>query len=76
MEQRRQEITQKLIDFCIEPRTLQEISDYLGYSEKYKMKRKYIDPLLGTFLQMTSSSSKNDPTQKYVTVCKASKDYK
>ena len=68
MERRKLEITQKLIDFCVEPRTLQEISDYLGYSEKYKMKRKYIDPLLGVSLQMTSSASKNDPNQKYVAI--------
>ena len=73
MEQRRQEITQKLMDFCIKPRTLQEIADYLGYSEKYKMKRKYIDPLLRVSLKMTSSKSKNDPTQKYVTVKEDSK---
>lgn len=41
-------------------------SEYLGYSDKYRMKRFYIDPLLGEVLTMTSIESKTDPKQKYV----------
>ena len=52
--------------YCKEPRTLQEISEHLGYSDKYRMKRFYIDPLLGDVLTMTSKESKTDPNQKYV----------
>ena len=64
--EKRQETIQKLIGYCKEPRTLQDISDYLGYSDKYRMKRVYIDPLLGKELLMTSAESKTDPKQKYV----------
>lgn len=65
-EVKRQETIQKLMNYCKEPRTLQEISEHLGYSDKYRMKRFYIDPLLGDVLTMTSKESKTDPNQKYV----------
>lgn len=65
-EVKRQETIQKLMSYCKEPRTLQEISEHLGYSDKYRMKRFYIDPLLGDILTMTSKESKTDPNQKYV----------
>ena len=65
-EVKRQETIQKLMSYCKEPRTLQEISEHLGYSDKYRMKRFYIDPLLGDVLTMTSKESKTAPNQKYV----------
>lgn len=72
-ERKRQEATQKLIDYCKEPRTLQEISDYLNFSDKYRMKRFYINPLLGNVLEMTYSENKNNPSQRYVTIAKNKK---
>ena len=65
-DEKRQETIRKLMNYCKEPRTLQEISEYLGYSDKYRMKRFYIDPLLGDVLTMTSTENKTDPKQKYV----------
>ena len=64
---KKEKIIEHIIAFCQEPRTLQEIAQELGFSDRYKMKRKYIDPLLGDILQMTYVESKNAPTQKYVT---------
>ena len=64
---KKEKIIEHIISFCQEPRTLQEIAQELGFSDRYKMKRKYIDPLLGDILQMTFVESKNAPTQKYVT---------
>ena len=72
-ERKRQETTQKLMDYCKEPRTLQEISDYLNFSDKYRMKRFYINPLLGNVLEMTYSENKNNPSQRYVTIAKNKK---
>ena len=68
MLQRKQDIKNLLMVYCRQPRTLREIADYLGYSDKYRMKKVYIDPILGVLLKMTSSESKNNPTQKYVTM--------
>lgn len=39
-----------LLAFCSEPRSLSEISEFLKLKEKYKMKKKLIDPLLGKSL--------------------------
>ena len=65
---KKKETIEHIIAFCQEPRTLQEIAQELGLSDRYKMKRKYIDPLLGNTLQMTSGESKNAPTQKYIAI--------
>ena len=67
---KKEKIIERIIAFCQEPRTLQEIAQELGFSDRYKMKRKYINPLLGDVLQMTSVESKNAPTQKYVVISK------
>lgn len=57
-----------LLAFCPEPRSLSEISEFLKLKEKYKMKKKLIDPLLGKSLRMTEPNSPNSPTQKYVII--------
>ena len=67
---KKEKIIERIIAFCQEPHTLQEIAQELGFSDRYKMKRKYINPLLGDVLQMTSVESKNAPTQKYVVINK------
>lgn len=57
-----------LLAFCSEPRSLSEISEFLKLKEKYKMKKKLIDPLLDKSLRMTEPNSPNSPTQKYVII--------
>ena len=59
---------QLLLDFCQKPKSMPEICAYLGLKDRYKVKKNYIDPLLGTALQMTEPDSPNSPTQKYVTI--------
>ena len=65
---KKEKIIEHIIVFCQEPHTLQEIAQELGFSDRYWMKKNYIDPLLGDMLQMTSVESKNAPTQKYVAI--------
>ena len=64
---RTKRIALQILEFCETPRTLIEISTMLGFRDRYRMKRVYIDPLLGSALSM-SSTEKNDPTQKYQTI--------
>ena len=59
---------QKLLAFCKEPKSLSEICEHLGMSDRYKVKKRYIDPLLNKSLRMTEPESPNSPTQKYVTI--------
>ena len=64
---RTKKIALQILEFCETPRTLIEISTMLGFRDRYRMKRVYIDPLLGCALSM-SSTEKNDPMQKYRTI--------
>lgn len=57
-----------LLEFCVEPRSLSEIAEFLGMKDKYYMKRTYIDPMLGKSLRMTEPNAPISPTQKYVVI--------
>ena len=61
-------IEEKTIEFCKEPRSLAEIMRYLGYKDRVKFKKKYINPLLGNALAMTIPDKPNSRNQKYVTI--------
>lgn len=54
------------LDFWAEPGSLAEVAVHLGMKEKYNMKKKYVDPLLGESLSMTEPDSPDSPTRKYV----------
>ena len=61
-------IINKILLFCREERTLQEIAEHLGYSDKYRMKKVYIDPYLNELIKMSSSENKHSPKQKYIAI--------
>lgn len=65
-KKRKERMEENLLRFCRQPRTLQEIAEYFNYSDRYRMKRIYIDPLLGKELRMTEDGSKTNPAQRYV----------
>ena len=52
--------------FCTEARSLGDIAEYVGLADRYKMKKKYIDPVLGLYLEMTLPDTPNNPAQQYV----------
>ena len=58
-------ILERIADYCKKPRLL-EIAKHLGLSDTYKMKKKYIDPLSGRYLEMTLPETPNSPGQRYV----------
>ena len=62
----RREVLERLLKYCQKPRTLTEIAIQLGFADKYRMKKVYIDPLLDKGISMTEA--KNAPNQKYVTI--------
>ena len=59
--------SQMILDFCVKPKLLIEIADYMGAKDRYWFKTHHIDPLLGNGLSMTEPNSPRSPTQKYVT---------
>ena len=60
------QILERIAIYCKEPKSLAEIAEHLGLSDRYKMKKKYIDPLLGRYLEMTQPETPNSPAQRYV----------
>lgn len=57
---------QKLLEFCNEPKSLSEICEFLKLKDRYKVKKRYIDPLLNSELKMTIPEIPKSPFQKYV----------
>lgn len=58
----------KVLKFCAEPHTLKEIAEYLGIADRKRVKKDYINPLLGVSLRMTQPDSPKSPTQRYVVI--------
>ena len=65
---RRRNSAEYILDFCITPRSILEISELLEYKEK-KLVRKHIKPLLEQGrLAMTLPDRPNSKNQKYITI--------
>lgn len=67
-EKSRSTKTEKIVGFCSEPKTLEEIAAFMGFKDRNFMKMMYMDPVLGTRLRMTEPDSPTSPTQKYVKI--------
>lgn len=68
IETKMEEVRNMILEFCIEPKSLLEIANYLGYTNRKKLKKNYIDPLLGDSLEMTIPDKPNSKFQRYVTI--------
>ena len=58
-------IEEKIIEFCKEPRSLAEIVAYCGFQNKRKFRERYLNPLLGSCIQMTIPDKPTSRFQKY-----------
>lgn len=56
----------RIIEFCKTPRTLLEIAEEMKLSDRYHMKRKYIDPLLKLDYLRPLEENKTAPNQRYI----------
>lgn len=61
-------IEEKIIGFCKEPRSLAEITEFCGFKDKRKFRERYLNPLLGTHIQMTIPDKPTSRNQKYVAI--------
>ena len=64
------DVLSTICEFCLEPKSLLEIADHLNLHDRYKMKKKYIDPILGKLIRMTIPEKPNSSKQRYVTICR------
>ena len=58
-------IERRIIDYCIEPKSMSQIMNYVGYTNRSKFRNKYIKPLLEYALEMTEPDKPNSRNQKY-----------
>lgn len=66
-----EELKIKVLDFCKEPKTSDEIREYIGVPTKSVLSRKIIKPLINSKkLDYTNKNSINAKNQKYITVKK------
>ncbi len=59
-------IEDKIIEFCTEPRSLAEITQFCGFKDKRKFRERYLNPLIGTRIQMTIPDKPTSRLQKYI----------
>lgn len=65
------EIRLKVLEFCKEPRTSDEIRKYIGIETKSVLSRKIVNPLINEGkLDYTNKNSINAKNQKYITIKK------
>ncbi len=59
----------QILDFCQEPKTVFEILDLLGLSDRMNLMRTYLNPMLAMgILAMTEPEKPTSRNQKYKTV--------
>ena len=59
----------KLVDFCTEPKSRQEMMDFMGLVNRAHFSKQYLKPLIeSNKLAMTEPDKPQSPTQKYVKV--------
>lgn len=60
----------KIINFCIKERSLQEIMNFIELNDKKYFKKRYLKPLIQQGkLSMTIPDKPTSKYQKYVTIC-------
>ena len=57
-----------IIEFCKEPRSLVEITAYCGFQNKRKFRERYLNPLIGTGIQMTIPDKPRSRLQRYIKI--------
>ena len=64
-----------IIDFCKIPKSLKEIMQHFGYTNKTKFRNKFLNPLIENgIINLTFPESPHSPKQKYYTVTKEASD--
>jgi len=58
----------KVFEFCRTPKSITEIANMLGVKDKRWVRNRYVNPYLGTRLQMTIPDKPSSQNQKYQTV--------
>lgn len=61
-----QSLEEKIVEFCKEPRSLADITEFCGFKDKRTFRERYLYPLLGTRIKMTIPDKPTSRFQKYI----------
>ena len=65
---KKEQMIAEILKICVTPKSILEIAECLGMSNRSKLRNNYINPLVGTKLAMTYPNSPKSPRQKYYTI--------
>ncbi len=61
-------ILEKILDYCVTPKSGKDILEYLGYRDRKNFNRRYLKPLLDSGKLNVTKERKHNSSQKYVSV--------
>ena len=64
----KQKFIEALILFCKTEKSITEIAEHFGFKDKYRLKKNYIQPIMGVHLKLTQPDNPNSRSQKYVSI--------
>ncbi|HPY96449.1 MAG TPA: hypothetical protein PL063_04500 [Candidatus Cloacimonadota bacterium] len=60
---------EKLLDYCVTPRSRNEMQEYLGYKNRDQFRNKVLSPLVKEgLLKLTLPAKPTSPSQQYYSV--------
>ena len=62
-------LEEKIVEYCVSPKSLSEILEYFSFKDKYYFKKNYLNKLINDGkLEMTIPDKPTSRNQKYITV--------
>ena len=61
-------LEEKIVEYCREPRSATEIADYWGFKDVKNFRERYLNPLIGTKIQMTIPDKPTSRLQRYYVI--------
>ena len=65
-KQNKEKFQKELIDFCNEPRSLEEIATKFGFKDKYRFKKIYIEPIVNKYIFVHKSDGHKVYSQQHI----------
>lgn len=66
-------IQERVVEFCVTPKSMTEIAEFLGIKSRSRARERYVVPQLGITLKMTIPDKPKSSSQKYVAIKKDDK---
>lgn len=61
---------QRIVEFCQQAKSMKEIAQHIGICDQRYLRKRYIRPMLGQYLQMTIPDKPRSSRQKYIVIAR------